>query len=555
MRLSLSVSVASNPAHQRSDVRFLSQPANSLRPRVSKNTVNCKASSWRSQRQAEVRCRFQQNGHSVLADTSGDTKVHLDDDKFSWERNWYPVAILADVDGSKPIPVTLLGKKLVLWQGSDGEWNCVVDRCAHRYAPLSEGRVKDGDIQCAYHGWQYNGQGQCTRIPQAEDASACCSSSACVEAFPVQLRAGAVWVWPDSSPSAARDSSLVLPSVDTVLEESLEYVDWYIRDFYYGYAGLMEMLLDPSACSFTLHGIGLFNRHVPIPMDQGKPMPSTLTECKTEGRSAVISMECARAFRPAGHPYDATVTFNSPCHITHDFVGANGHVIHGMYILPVSPGRSRLFYWHKAGSPGGAALDRLKALKAPFGAGKAQLQHLVAAAEKFFVAKERSKRHMYLHPIFEAVGGLLHGQEHNVSAAGSQAGFHLPSSADVLVKKFYGWLLGSAGGGPSWPPGTPPLPPPTTDREALLGRRQQHVANCPSCQTMLAVNGYMRVAATIWNVLLVFGTALFVLNGGGPWYEAVGVVALWYWSTKWFTKTVEWPKQLGFVDYVHADRN
>lgn len=45
-------------------------------------------------------------------------------------------------------------------------------------------------------------------------------------------------------------------------------------------------------------------------------MPSTLTECKTEGRSAVISMECARAFRPAGHPYDATVTFNSPCHIT-----------------------------------------------------------------------------------------------------------------------------------------------------------------------------------------------------------------------------------------------
>jgi hypothetical protein len=94
----------------------------------------------------------------------------------------------------------------------------------------------------------------------------------------------------------------------------------------------------------------------------------------------------------------------------HDFVGVNGHVIHGMYILPVAPGRSRLFYWHKAGSPGGASLDRLKALKAPFGAGKAQLQRLVAAAEKFFVAFERCKRHMYLHPIFEAVGGLLHGQ-------------------------------------------------------------------------------------------------------------------------------------------------
>lgn len=45
-------------------------------------------------------------------------------------------------------------------------------------------------------------------------------------------------------------------------QESLEYIDWYIRDFPYGYAGLMEMLLDPSHCPFTLHGIGLFNRHV-----------------------------------------------------------------------------------------------------------------------------------------------------------------------------------------------------------------------------------------------------------------------------------------------------
>lgn len=45
------------------------------------------------------------------------------------------------------------------------------------------------------------------------------------------------------------------------VQDSLEYIDWYIRDFPYGYAGLTEMLLDPSHCPFTLHGIGLFNRH------------------------------------------------------------------------------------------------------------------------------------------------------------------------------------------------------------------------------------------------------------------------------------------------------
>ena len=79
----------------------------------------------------------------------------------------------------------------------------------------------------------------------------------------------------------------------------------------------------------------------------------------------------------------------------------------------------------------------------------------------------------------------------------SQAGFHMPSSADLLVARFYDWLLGSAGGGPVWPPGTPQLPPPEADREALLSRRHQHVANCPSCQTMLVVNRRVRLAATV----------------------------------------------------------
>ncbi len=36
-----------------------------------------------------------------------------------------------------------------------------------RLAPLSEGRLEsDGTLQCAYHGWTFNGEGACTRIPQ-----------------------------------------------------------------------------------------------------------------------------------------------------------------------------------------------------------------------------------------------------------------------------------------------------------------------------------------------------------------------------------------------------
>ena len=35
-----------------------------------------------------------------------------------------------------------------------------------RLAKLSEGQVIDGQLECLYHGWQFNGSGQCTRIPQ-----------------------------------------------------------------------------------------------------------------------------------------------------------------------------------------------------------------------------------------------------------------------------------------------------------------------------------------------------------------------------------------------------
>lgn len=41
----------------------------------------------------------------------------------------------------------LLGKELVLWRDGQGRWTCFDDRCPHRAAPLTEGRVeKDGSL-------------------------------------------------------------------------------------------------------------------------------------------------------------------------------------------------------------------------------------------------------------------------------------------------------------------------------------------------------------------------------------------------------------------------
>jgi phenylpropionate dioxygenase-like ring-hydroxylating dioxygenase large terminal subunit len=41
----------------------------------------------------------------------------------------------------------LLGKSLVVWADSKGQWHCLEDRCPHRMARLSEGRVEGDNIQ------------------------------------------------------------------------------------------------------------------------------------------------------------------------------------------------------------------------------------------------------------------------------------------------------------------------------------------------------------------------------------------------------------------------
>jgi pheophorbide a oxygenase len=60
----------------------------------------------------------------------------------------------------------LLGTPLVIWKDpASGSWSVLEDRCPHRLAPLSEGRVEAGagreGLMCSYHGWSFDARGAC----------------------------------------------------------------------------------------------------------------------------------------------------------------------------------------------------------------------------------------------------------------------------------------------------------------------------------------------------------------------------------------------------------
>jgi len=78
---------------------------------------------------------------------------------------WYAVAESKDVQHDRVIGAKLLGEWVALFRDTEGNAVAIEDRCLHRAAQLSKGRVRDGCLQCAYHGWVYDGSGRVVRVP------------------------------------------------------------------------------------------------------------------------------------------------------------------------------------------------------------------------------------------------------------------------------------------------------------------------------------------------------------------------------------------------------
>ena len=107
------------------------------------------------------------------------------------QRNaWYAVAESAEVS-RKPFRRTVLNEPLVLFRTESGDPVGLEDRCCHRHAPLSPGRLIGDVIECPYHGLRFDADGNCTHVP----GSASIPAKARVRKYPLSERYGFVWAW------------------------------------------------------------------------------------------------------------------------------------------------------------------------------------------------------------------------------------------------------------------------------------------------------------------------------------------------------------------------
>ncbi|RZS57078.1 aromatic ring-hydroxylating oxygenase subunit alpha [Sphaerotilus mobilis] len=114
---------------------------------------------------------------------------------------WYVAASPVEID-PKPLGRMICGERMVFHRGQQGQAVALEDWCPHRGAPLSLGRVVDGQLVCGYHGLTMGCDGRTVAMPGQR-----VRGFAPIRAFPVIERHGFIWVWPGDAGQA--DASLI----------------------------------------------------------------------------------------------------------------------------------------------------------------------------------------------------------------------------------------------------------------------------------------------------------------------------------------------------------
>ncbi len=118
----------------------------------------------------------------------------------NYPRNMWWVAGWSEEITEKPLARQLLDMPVVLYRMTNGDVAALDDRCPHRWAPLSAGKVQGDEIICPYHGIRFlGGSGRCTSVPTQDIIP----STLNIRAYTVIEQYGVVWVWMGDPAKAA----------------------------------------------------------------------------------------------------------------------------------------------------------------------------------------------------------------------------------------------------------------------------------------------------------------------------------------------------------------
>jgi phenylpropionate dioxygenase-like ring-hydroxylating dioxygenase large terminal subunit len=163
---------------------------------------------------------------------------------------WYPAEESENITAA-PLKVQMLGLQFVLWRDEDGQARCVANTCTHRGGSLGDGKVIGNCVQCPYHGWLFNGDGDCERIPSLGPLSKIPERSR-IDAYPVEERYGLIFVFLGDLPEEQRPT--IMP-IDEYGRDGWRTLTMRYR-WKANYVRLVENQSDPSHVEYVHGGFG-----------------------------------------------------------------------------------------------------------------------------------------------------------------------------------------------------------------------------------------------------------------------------------------------------------
>jgi phthalate 4,5-dioxygenase len=158
-------------------------------------------------------------------------------------RYWEPAALADELNGNRPVkPVRLLGEDLVIFRDQDGRYGLLERACPHRGTDLAFGRLEDGGLRCAFHGWLFDVHGRCLETPAEPEGSVLCRNIR-QTAYPVVERSGILFAYlgPGEPPCFPHFDCFTAPASHTFAFKGLIACNWLQS---------LEVGIDPAHTSF-----------------------------------------------------------------------------------------------------------------------------------------------------------------------------------------------------------------------------------------------------------------------------------------------------------------
>ncbi|MFK7888490.1 MAG: Rieske 2Fe-2S domain-containing protein [Gammaproteobacteria bacterium] len=237
------------------------------------------------------------------------------------KNRWYIAAFSREITRD-PIERTFLGKPVALYRKEDGTPVAMYGLCPHRYFPLAQGKVEGDALKCGYHGFTFDADGTCIRIPSQDVAGKFCQPT-----YPIVERGPLCWIWMGDEDKAGE---VDIPPYE---DFGLDQPGWrYSSENYFHSNGRAQLLIDNL---MDLTHLAYIHHHV----DGGESMAKTAIETADRPQSYQIMRSGKVPFNPffemifgADARYEGLSDFTTVC----DFYGPE-FIRTGLPIMDILP--------------------------------------------------------------------------------------------------------------------------------------------------------------------------------------------------------------------------